>query len=79
MLSGLAVVDSMSNVQFMSFMSRFSHTYLNAYFVGMGFSSLISSNAASTQGNSIEGTWNYESMIMCLITFYLDSVQQISS
>ncbi|KAJ1348275.1 hypothetical protein KIN20_003536 [Parelaphostrongylus tenuis] len=52
LLFGLAVVDSMSNVLFMPFMSRFSPPYLNAYFVGMGFSSLIPSTLALIQGTS---------------------------
>ncbi|VDM62791.1 unnamed protein product [Angiostrongylus costaricensis] len=52
LLFGLAVVDSVSNVLFMPFMSRFSPPYLNAYFVGMGFSSLIPSILALLQGTS---------------------------
>uniref|UniRef100_A0A158P6A2 Riboflavin transporter n=1 Tax=Angiostrongylus cantonensis TaxID=6313 RepID=A0A158P6A2_ANGCA len=52
LLFGLAVVDSVSSVLFMPFMSRFSPPYLNAYFVGMGFSSLIPSILALIQGTS---------------------------
>uniref|UniRef100_A0A0K0CYM6 Riboflavin transporter n=1 Tax=Angiostrongylus cantonensis TaxID=6313 RepID=A0A0K0CYM6_ANGCA len=41
LLFGLALVNATSNVLFMPFMAQFHHAYLNAYFVGMGFSSLI--------------------------------------
>ncbi|KAK6012952.1 hypothetical protein OSTOST_21868, partial [Ostertagia ostertagi] len=52
LLFGLAVVDAMSNVLFMPFMANFHPAYLNAYFVGMGFSSLIPSILALIQGSS---------------------------
>ncbi|KAK5973267.1 Riboflavin transporter rft-1 [Trichostrongylus colubriformis] len=52
LLFGLAVVDAMSNVLFMPFMANFHPSYLNAYFVGMGFSSLIPSILALIQGSS---------------------------
>ncbi|ETN77886.1 hypothetical protein NECAME_03058 [Necator americanus] len=50
LLFGLAVVDAISNVLFMPFMAKFHPSYLNAYFVGMGFSSLIPSILALIQG-----------------------------
>ncbi|XGW04854.1 hypothetical protein V3C99_015768 [Haemonchus contortus] len=52
LLFGLAVVDAMSNVLFMPFMAKFHPAYLNAYFVGMGFSSLIPSILSLIQGSS---------------------------
>ncbi|WKY12081.1 hypothetical protein Q1695_003559 [Nippostrongylus brasiliensis] len=52
LLFGLAVVDAMSNVLFMPFMAQFHPAYLNAYFVGMGFSSLIPSILSLIQGTS---------------------------
>ncbi|KAK6755289.1 hypothetical protein RB195_013954 [Necator americanus] len=52
LLFGLAVVDAISNVLFMPFMAKFHPSYLNAYFVGMGFSSLIPSILALIQGTS---------------------------
>ncbi|EYB91821.1 hypothetical protein Y032_0201g1719 [Ancylostoma ceylanicum] len=52
LLLGLAVVDAISNVLFMPFMAKFHPSYLNAYFVGMGFSSLIPSILAIIQGTS---------------------------
>ncbi|KAE9417193.1 hypothetical protein Angca_002475, partial [Angiostrongylus cantonensis] len=55
LLFGLAVVDSVSSVLFMPFMSRFSPPYLNAYFVGMGFSSLIPSILALIQARELSG------------------------
>ncbi|KAK6038446.1 hypothetical protein COOONC_24049 [Cooperia oncophora] len=54
LLFGLAVVDAMSNVLFMPFMAKFHPAYLNAYFVGMGFSSLIPSILALIQGDSAQ-------------------------
>ncbi|PIO62371.1 hypothetical protein TELCIR_16073 [Teladorsagia circumcincta] len=43
LLFGLALVNATSNVLFMPFMAQFHRAYLNAYFVGMGFSSLVPS------------------------------------
>ncbi|KAK6755270.1 hypothetical protein RB195_013942 [Necator americanus] len=50
LLFGLALVNATSNVLFMPFMARFHHAYLNAYFVGMGLSSLIPSLLSLVQG-----------------------------
>ncbi|WKY12099.1 hypothetical protein Q1695_003571 [Nippostrongylus brasiliensis] len=50
LLFGLALVNATSNVLFMPFMAQFHHAYLNAYFVGMGFSSLIPSTLSLIQG-----------------------------
>ncbi|KJH41083.1 hypothetical protein DICVIV_12947 [Dictyocaulus viviparus] len=50
LLFGLAIVNATSNVLFMPFMAQFHHVYLNAYFVGMGFSSLIPSLLSLAQG-----------------------------
>ncbi|VDM62787.1 unnamed protein product [Angiostrongylus costaricensis] len=55
LLFGLALVNATSNVLFMPFMAQFHHAYLNAYFVGMGFSSLIPSLLSL-----IQGAGNYE-------------------
>ncbi|CAI5452761.1 unnamed protein product [Caenorhabditis angaria] len=55
LLFGLAIVNAISNVLFMPFMARFHPAYLNAYFVGMGLSSLIPSILSLIQGTS-----NYE-------------------
>lgn len=55
LLFGLAVVNAISNVLFMPFMAQFHPAYLNAYFIGMGFSSLIPSILSLIQGTS-----NYE-------------------
>ncbi|VDP34980.1 unnamed protein product [Heligmosomoides polygyrus] len=51
LLFGLAVVDAISNVLFIPFMAGFHPTYLNAFFVGMGFSSLIPSILSLIQGS----------------------------
>ncbi|CAJ0590915.1 unnamed protein product [Cylicocyclus nassatus] len=63
LLFGLALVDVISNVLFMPFMAKFHPSYLNAYFVGMGFSSLIPSILALIQGTStyecVEGVPHY--------------------
>lgn len=50
LLFGLALVNATSNVLFMPFMAQFHRAYLNAYFVGMGFSSLIPSLLSLVQG-----------------------------
>ncbi|KAK6015613.1 hypothetical protein OSTOST_18959, partial [Ostertagia ostertagi] len=50
LLFGLALVNATSNVLFMPFMAQFHHAYLNAYFVGMGFSSLVPSLLTLLQG-----------------------------
>ncbi|KAE9417219.1 hypothetical protein Angca_004182, partial [Angiostrongylus cantonensis] len=50
LLFGLALVNATSNVLFMPFMAQFHHAYLNAYFVGMGFSSLIPGLLSLIQG-----------------------------
>ncbi|KHJ87745.1 hypothetical protein OESDEN_12474 [Oesophagostomum dentatum] len=50
LLFGLALVNATSNVLFMPFMAQFHHAYLNAYFVGMGLSSLIPSLLSLVQG-----------------------------
>uniref|UniRef100_A0A7I4YWV6 Riboflavin transporter n=1 Tax=Haemonchus contortus TaxID=6289 RepID=A0A7I4YWV6_HAECO len=50
LLLGLALVNATSNVLFMPFMAQFHHAYLNAYFVGMGFSSLVPSILTLLQG-----------------------------
>ncbi|KAJ1365298.1 hypothetical protein KIN20_025560 [Parelaphostrongylus tenuis] len=50
LLFGLALVNATSNVLFMPFMTQFHHGYLSAYFVGMGFSSLIPSVLSLVQG-----------------------------
>uniref|UniRef100_A0A1I7WAQ6 Riboflavin transporter n=1 Tax=Heterorhabditis bacteriophora TaxID=37862 RepID=A0A1I7WAQ6_HETBA len=55
LLFGLALVNAISNVLFMPFMSQFHHAYLNAYFIGMGFSALVPSLLSIVQG-----TTNYE-------------------
>lgn len=51
-LFGLAIVNAMSNVLFMPFMAQFHPAYLNAYFVGMGLSSLMPSLLSLAQGTS---------------------------
>ncbi|CAB3397090.1 unnamed protein product [Caenorhabditis bovis] len=55
LLFGLAIVNAISSVLFMPFMAQFHPAYLNAYFVGMGFSSLVPSILSLIQGTS-----NYE-------------------
>ncbi|EYB91828.1 hypothetical protein Y032_0201g1726 [Ancylostoma ceylanicum] len=50
LLFGLALVNATSNVLFMPFMAQFHSAYLNAYFVGMGLSSLIPSLLSLAQG-----------------------------
>ncbi|EGT43655.1 hypothetical protein CAEBREN_31331 [Caenorhabditis brenneri] len=52
LLFGLAIVNAMSNVLFMPFMAQFHPAYLNAYFVGMGLSSLMPSLLSLAQGTS---------------------------
>ncbi|CAI2353110.1 unnamed protein product [Caenorhabditis sp. 36 PRJEB53466] len=52
LLFGLAIVNAMSNVLFMPFMAQFHPAYLNAYFVGMGLSSLVPSLLSLAQGTS---------------------------
>uniref|UniRef100_A0A8R1DYH4 Riboflavin transporter n=1 Tax=Caenorhabditis japonica TaxID=281687 RepID=A0A8R1DYH4_CAEJA len=52
LLFGLAIVNAMSNVLFMPFMAQFHPAYLNAYFVGMGLSSLVPSVLSLAQGSS---------------------------
>ncbi|CCD69388.1 Riboflavin transporter rft-2 [Caenorhabditis elegans] len=53
LLFGLAIVNAMSNVLFMPFMAQFHPAYLNAYFVGMGLSSLAPSLLSLAQGTSM--------------------------
>ncbi|KAI6204123.1 hypothetical protein M3Y94_00635700 [Aphelenchoides besseyi] len=48
----MALVNSTSNVLFMPYMGAFHPSYLTAYFVGMGFSSLIPSIVSLAQGTS---------------------------
>ncbi|CAI4231524.1 unnamed protein product [Auanema sp. JU1783] len=55
LIFGLALVNSISNVLFLPFMAQFHRAYLNAYFVGMGCSSLVPSLLSLVQG-----TGNYE-------------------
>uniref|UniRef100_A0A1I7T8F1 Riboflavin transporter n=1 Tax=Caenorhabditis tropicalis TaxID=1561998 RepID=A0A1I7T8F1_9PELO len=52
LLFGLAIVNAMSNVLFMPFMAQFHPAYLNAYFVGMGLSSLMPSLLSLAQGTA---------------------------
>ncbi|CAD5205884.1 unnamed protein product [Bursaphelenchus okinawaensis] len=47
----LALVNSTSNVLFMPYMATFHPSYLTAYFVGMGFSSLYPSVVSLLQGS----------------------------
>ncbi|KAE9552544.1 hypothetical protein FO519_004241 [Halicephalobus sp. NKZ332] len=51
----MALVNATSNVLFMPYMATFHPTYLTAYFVGMGLSSLVPSVFSL-----IQGTGNYE-------------------
>lgn len=51
----LALVNSTSNVLFMPFMATYHSSYLTAYFVGMGLSSLVPS-----VGSLVQGTSQYE-------------------
>ena len=46
----MALVNATSNVLFMPYMATFHPTYLTAYFVGMGLSSLIPSIFSLAQG-----------------------------
>ncbi|CAD5208658.1 unnamed protein product [Bursaphelenchus xylophilus] len=48
----MALVNSTSNVLFMPYMATFHPSYLTAYFVGMGFSSLYPSVVSLLQGTS---------------------------
>uniref|UniRef100_A0A914XJC1 Riboflavin transporter n=1 Tax=Plectus sambesii TaxID=2011161 RepID=A0A914XJC1_9BILA len=47
---GLAIVNCTSNVLFMPYMAAFHHSYLTAYFVGMGLSALFPSVVSLIQG-----------------------------
>ncbi|KAI6179770.1 Riboflavin transporter [Aphelenchoides besseyi] len=67
----MALVNSTSNVLFMPYMGAFHPSYLTAYFVGMGFSSLIPSIVSLAQGllvfirkdlNETIGTSEYQCM-----------------
>ncbi|CAJ0569842.1 unnamed protein product, partial [Mesorhabditis spiculigera] len=55
LMFGIALVNSTSNVLFMPFMAQFHPAYLNAYFGGMGLSSLVPSVLSLAQGSG-----NYE-------------------
>lgn len=48
--SGMALVNGTSNVLFMPYMATFDASYLTAYFVGMGLSSLFPSIISMLQG-----------------------------
>ncbi|KAK0413559.1 hypothetical protein QR680_006869 [Steinernema hermaphroditum] len=47
---GMALVNATSNVLFMPYMSMYHPSYLTAYFVGMGLSSLVPSIVSLVQG-----------------------------
>uniref|UniRef100_A0A0N5AQA6 Riboflavin transporter n=1 Tax=Syphacia muris TaxID=451379 RepID=A0A0N5AQA6_9BILA len=51
LLFGMALVNSTSNVLFMPYMSAYHVSYLTAYFVGMGVSSLFPSMVSLLQGS----------------------------
>ncbi|MCP9260729.1 Riboflavin transporter 2 [Dirofilaria immitis] len=54
LLFGMALVNGTSNVLFMPYMATFNASYLTAYFVGMGLSSLFPSIISILQGSGNE-------------------------
>lgn len=66
----MALVNATSNVLFMPYMATFHPTYLTAYFVGMGLSSLIPSVFSLIQGKDYILDPVYTCKLWEFITFY---------
>lgn len=53
LLLGMALVNATSNVLFMPHMATYHGSYITAYFVGMGLSSLVPSSVSMLQGSGV--------------------------